>query len=241
MADPVIGITTYRSYNRAGSPLIALNEAYIRAVLMAGGTPVMIPLGVSENRLLGLFKWLDGILFSGGGDVHPSFYGSEPHPLADEVDRDRDRIELNLVNHAVETGKPFLGICRGLQVINVALGGSLYEDIETQTESTIQHQTAKDYPRNHLAHPVDISAGSTLHQILQQLSIQVNSFHHQAIRDLASGLTATALARDSIIEAIELKDHPFGLGVQWHPEGMVENSEMLSLFQAFIQAADSAA
>jgi len=204
----------------------------------AGATPVLIPLGVSDSALAELARRLDGVLFSGGGDVHPQRYGSMPHPKVTYVDEDRDRIELNLVQLAVAKDLPFLGICRGLQLINIALGGSLYEDILEQHPEAQKHDYFPGYPRNHLAHPVEIEGGSLIAQIVGLETAEVNSLHHQGIRRLASGLKATAIAPDGIIETVELSDFPFGLAVQWHPEWLSEHLAMRLLFEAFVQAAD---
>ena len=160
-----------------------------------------------------------------------------PMRFAEEIDRDRDRLEIDLVRKAVDAGKPFLGICRGLQVINIALGGTLYEDILVQRPPALQHQSAPDQPRSSLAHPVEVTPGTHLEAILKEHSVPVNSFHHQSIRTPAADLQVSALAPDNVIEGIELPGHPFGVAVQWHPEWLTENPEMLALFQAFATAA----
>jgi putative glutamine amidotransferase len=181
---------------------------------------------------------LDGILFTGGGDVHPEQYGSQPHPLVDDVDSDRDRVEIHLLQRILGNGLPFFGICRGLQVINVALGGTLFEDILDQRPDSILHRYYPDWPRNHLAHGIQVEEGSRLGQILGESNLQVNSLHHQGIRELAAPLRASASASDGLVEAFELADHPFGLAVQWHPEWLQEHPPMQTLFRAFVQAAD---
>jgi putative glutamine amidotransferase len=236
VAQPVIGITCYRFIHQNGYPYLGINEAYTQSIHNAGGIPVLIPLGLPEENLLTLLPRLDGVLFSGGGDVHPDQYGSQPHPLVDGVDEDRDRVEIFLLHQVLKNRKPFLGICRGLQVINVALGGSLYEDILDQKPNSLRHQLNDEEPRDFLAHEVQIESGSRLAEILQSSQLQVNSLHHQGIRKLADGLLATAFAPDEIIEAFELPDQPFGLAVQWHPEALQAHAPMRRLFQAFIQA-----
>jgi putative glutamine amidotransferase len=238
MPSPLIGLTSYRHLNTYGLPLNSITEAYVRAVSNAGALPVMIPLGLSEETLDALLNKLDGILFTGGGDVHPERYGSQAHPLVDDVDPDRDRVEVHLLNRILEQGLPFLGICRGLQVINVALGGTLFEDILDQRPNSLKHQYYPNWPRNYLAHEVQVEKASQLRRMLGSPTIQVNSLHHQGIRDLAAPLQATAYAPDGVIEAFELTDHPFGMAVQWHPEWLQEHPPMQSIFRTFVRAAD---
>ena len=239
MTAPLIGITTYRTHNRYGNPQICLSEAYISSLAQAGALPVLVPLGLSESALEALLARLDGILFSGGGDVEPEHYGSQPHPLVDNVDPDRDRVELHLIQKTVAAGQPFLGICRGLQVINIALGGTLYEDILDQKPGSLQHSTPDDLPRNHLAHPVRLESDSQISKILDHPEVQVNSSHHQGIRRLASDLKPTAYAPDGLIEAFELPTVQYGLAVQWHPEWLQEHLPMQALFRSFVQACSS--
>jgi putative glutamine amidotransferase len=235
----LIGITTTRSHNLYGLPAISLTEAYINAVLNTGAAPVLIPLGLPDLVLDQLLPRLDGLLFSGGGDMRLERYGGSQHPLVDFVDEDRDRVETLLVQRGVERGMPFFGICRGLQVINVALGGTLYEDLSQQYTGALQHDYSGEQPREYLAHPVQIEAESHLAQILGSVSAEVNSLHHQGIRRLAPSLCATAFAPDGVIEGVELPGYPFGLAVQWHPECLQAHTPMRGLFQAFVGAAES--
>lgn len=237
MPQPLIGLTSYHSLTKSGLPALTVVEAYVRAVAGAGGAPVVIPLGLDEKGLDELLARLDGVLFTGGGDIAPERYHSQPHPKVSEVDNDRDRVELYLVRQVAQQGKPFLGICRGIQVINVALGGSLYEDILDQHAGAIKHDYYPGLPRNYLAHTVSIQNGSSLARILGGDEVQVNSLHHQGVREAAPLLRPLAYAPDGILEAFELPDHPFGLAVQWHPEWLQEHEPMRRLFQAFVQAA----
>lgn len=237
MPKPLIGITTYRFFNSQHAPQLAINEAYSQALIQAGAAPVLIPLGLPEDALTDMLSRLDGVLFSGGGDVQPESYGSQPHPLVDGVDADRDRVEIFLARQITQTPIPFIGICRGLQVVNVALGGSLYEDILEQHTGAQRHQWSSDHPRNYLAHAVTLNPTSRVAAILGKPDIEVNSLHHQGINRLAPNLRAVAHAPDGIIEAIELPGHPFGLAVQWHPEWLQEHAPMRQFFQAFVQAA----
>ena len=237
MTTAWIGITTSRGHSDAGYPIFTLPEAYVDALQQAGAAPVMIPLGLPEEQLSGLLSRVDGVLFSGGGDVHPERYGSAPHPLVDFVDEDRDRVEVLLVNHALQQSLPILGICRGLQLINVALGGTLYEDLGDQLPGSIHHDYSEEHKRDYLAHPVRLEPGSLLAEVLGCSSIQVNSLHHQGIRQLAAGLRTSASAPDGVVEGVELPGYPFGLAVQWHPEWLLAYPPMRRLFNAFVDAA----
>ena len=237
MSSPLIGITTSRIYNRYGFYQIGITEAYIKAVSRAGATPLLIPLGLPDEAYLALLEHLDGVLFTGGGDVQPERYGAEPNTLVRETDPDRDRVEISLLQDCLPGRKPFLGICRGLQLINVAMGGSLYEDLQVQYPGAQRHQYFPEKPRSYPAHRVQINSESHLASVLGTTQTEVNSLHHQGIRQLAESLSASAYAPDGLIEAFELPDYPFGLAVQWHPEWMEEHEAMQALFQAFVKAA----
>jgi putative glutamine amidotransferase len=239
MAAPLIGITTDRYSGGLGLTQQGITQAYIESIYQAGGCPVLVPLGGPEEAYAELVKRLDAILFTGGGDVHPAAYASQPHPRVAYVDEDRDRVEISLLSLTIERRLPFLGICRGLQVINVALGGTLFEDIADQRPGSLKHDDSPGYPRNFLAHAVNVKDGSLLAQVMGQQQVQVNSLHHQAVRRLADGLVPTAFAPDGVVEGLELPDYPFGLSVQWHPEWLPEHLCMRALFKAFIQAAES--
>jgi putative glutamine amidotransferase len=237
MRSPLIGITTYRTKNPAGNPIMALAEHYVQSISRAGGNPVLIPLGLPETQLTSLTAQLDGILFSGGGDIGPESYSVESSPVVKGVDPDRDRVEIQMVRSVISMGLPFLGICRGLQVINVALGGTLYTHIANQHPNAIKHSYNTGWPRDHLPHDVKVNPASRLASILGTISPGVNSLHHQGIRVLAPGLKVSAIAPDELIEGIELPDHPFGLAVQWHPEWLPAHRSMRQLFLAFVEAA----
>lgn len=237
MDSPLIGITSFTHLNQYGYPMNAVMSAYIQAVACAGGSPLLIPLGLEDQAYWTIFERLDGILFTGGGDVHPDRYGGQEHTRVGDVDAERDRVELWLAQAVVDQDKPFLGICRGCQVLNVALGGTLYEDIQDQKDDALKHDYYPDIPRNLLAHDIQINPDSRLAGILESTNTQVNSLHHQAVRQLASRLTPSAHAPDGILEAYELPNHRFGLAVQWHPEWLQEHAPMRKLFEAFVQAA----
>lgn len=234
---PVIGVTTSRLYNKAGQAYLMNMEAYLDAVSQVGGAPLMIPLGLPEEQLNALWQRLDGILFTGGGDVDPQVYGGELHPSVSGVDADRDRVEFLLIRRAVAEQRPFFGICRGIQAINVALGGTLYSDISAQLPNALPHPHDPFTERELLPHTVRIEAGSRLAQILGRTHLPVNSLHHQGVRHLAEPLRPLAYAPDGLIEAVELPGHPFGLAVQWHPEWLQNQQPMQALFSALIEAA----
>lgn len=240
MSVPVIGITTSRKTTQEGISTLSASEAYVQALVQAGACPLLIPNGLPDDLLHVCFSRLDGLLFSGGGDIDPVYYGAENHPLVANVDRDRDRVELYLLEQAIQKGAPFLGICRGFQVVNVGLGGTLYADITAQCANARKHDFFADFPPGHLAHEVKMRAGSRLAQMLGEPVLWVNSLHHQGALDLAPALQAAAIAPDGLVEAVELPGHPFGLAVQWHPEWLTAQPSMRALFRAFVEAAGDA-
>lgn len=242
---PLIGCGTYRKTADQDDPIevYGLMPSYVQAVLSAGGLPVLLPLALSDEDLQDLLLRLDGILLPGGGDMEPSCYGGRAgDPLVRGVDTLRDQFELILIRHALKTEKPLLAICRGLQVFNVAMGGSLWEDVHSQMPGAMRHDYFDNGQRDHLAHDVAVSPNSLLNNILGVRSIRVNSMHHQGIRTLASDLKASAVAPDNLIEAVEVEGHPFALGVQWHPENLLEAEPRMNLlFRRFVQAASGGA
>jgi len=231
---PLIGVITYRNQNLLGFTQFSTSEAYTSSLVNAGAIPLLIPLGQPQANLDALLPHLDGILFTGGGDIAPERYGGAATSLVSDMDPDRDRLEIDLVLQVIKSGKPFLGICRGLQVINVALGGSLYEDINAQRPNSLKHQCFPAYPREHLAHTVRIENDSRLADILKASEVQVNSLHHQGVKRLAHDLLPTAFATDGILEAFELPSYPYGLAVQWHPENLQAHQAMRDLFRSFV-------
>ena len=233
---PVIGITTNHSTNNFGQPLILLQQSYVKAILQAGGVPVLIPSLVAGDGWDALYTRLDGILFSGGGDIGLEHAPGDPHPRIEDVDPERDSVELKLLNAAASDGKPFLGICRGCQVMNVALGGTLYTHIPDQLPGALDHS----YPgnmRRELVHQVKIEEGTYVAEIFGEPIIHVNSLHHQGLKDIAPSLRVAGFAPDGLVEAIELPEHPFGLAVQWHPEWLTDQEGTRNLFAKFVNAA----
>jgi len=233
---PVIGITTNYSKNSYGQPLVLLQQSYVKAIMQAGGVPVLIPSLIAEDGWDALYARLNGILFSGGGDIGLEHSPGHPHPRIDDVDPERDLIELKMLNTAAADGKPFLGICRGCQVMNVALGGTLYTHIPDQLPNALDHS----YPGNMrtvLVHQVKIEEGTHVAEIFGEPIIKVNSLHHQGLKEIAPSLRVAGHAPDGLVEAIELPDHPFGLAVQWHPEWLTDQEGTRNLFRKFVDAA----
>jgi putative glutamine amidotransferase len=218
---------------------VIVGDSYLQAVIKAGGLPVIIPPVLSGQPLRELFARMDGILFTGGGDIDPLLFNGRPHPRVYGIEPTRDTLEIELVRLAAGEGKPFLGICRGIQVVNVALGGTLFTDIADQHTPEIKHDNFPDMPRNHLAHSVRLAEGSRLAQILGSLEVHVNSLHHQGVERVAPGLCSSATAPDQLVEGLELPGHPFGLAVQWHPEWLQEHAAQRALFRALIEAAQA--
>ncbi len=240
MKNPLIGITTNQVFmGRMQLPRIALNTSYIRAVQKAGGVPVMIPVGIHADDFDALLGAMDGILFTGGVDINPARYGAAMHSHITEVDLERDEMEVGMLKWAVQNKKPFMGICRGIELVNVALGGTLYTHLYDQLPNTLYHTCYEgDLPRNFLAHPVNTEANSQLQKILGP-ETWVNSLHHQGIRTVGEGLRATAHSSDGLVEGVELTGFPFGVAVQWHPEELTHIDCMMNLFKAFIQASSN--
>jgi putative glutamine amidotransferase len=238
MTSPLIGITTTHIKNQSPLPTSGISEAYIRSVRDAGGIPLLIPSGLEGQDLDLLRQRLDGILFTGGGDIDPAYFNGRPHARVYGIIPERDQTEIALVRLAAESRWPFMGICRGIQVINVALGGSLYTHIEGQLPGALKHDRTR---RSLLVHSVEVQPETRLARILGKTSVQTNSLHHQGISQVAPPLSVTGRASDGLVEAVELPGNPFGLAVQWHPEWLPEMEEMRHLFEAFVQAAGGVA
>lgn len=241
-AVPLIGIPVYKSEACAPPhiPLYALHRLYCECVLAAGGAPLQIPHGVDQQTLRAIFDRLDGVLLAGGGDVDPAFYDETPSDLVYGVDRERDEMEMALVRWAVAEGKPLFAICRGIQVMNVALGGSLYQDVLTGMPGALRHACFErlGFARDHPAHDVQLSPGSGLIGLLGSDCCTVNSLHHQGLKRIAPGLTPTGRAPDGLVEAVEVEGHVFAIGVQWHPEALAPQDPMMRrLFEGLVQAA----
>lgn len=234
MKRPLIGLTTSVRPDGAGLSSDGLRQTYVQAVRYAGGAPVLIPAG-PEDVLRDTFERLDGLLLPGGLDVAPAEYGEAPHPRLGSVEPERDRVELTLCRWALAGEKPVLGICRGIQVMNVAAGGTLYQDIPSQYKTDIAHASDQTLPRAYLAHNVALEPGMRLTRLVGAEPLPVNSWHHQAIKDLASGLVVSARSADGIIEGAEVPGHRFAVSVQFHPEDLYRLDERIQrLFAGFV-------
>jgi putative glutamine amidotransferase len=227
---PFVGITA-EGRDDKGNVILPLE--YVDAVRRAGGVAVILPVWQADPALL--LAAVDALIIAGGGDIDPVLYGGEAHPAIYSIDRERDDVEIALVRQAFETGTPTLGICRGAQVMNVALGGTLVEHLEDSGLGSTRHRAS---PPAYVPHRVDVLEGSTLHYILAATVIAPLSWHHQAVRRLAPGLIASACAPDDTIEAIESNRLPYFLAVQWHPEmSAVQDPTQQRLFDALVEAA----
>ncbi len=232
---PLIGVTTSVTVDTTPERAY-VNASYLRAVQRAGGIPVLLPPHLEDRARRELWSRLDGIVLTGGGDIDPGRFGETPHPKVYDVSEARDSLELDLVSVAIEKHVPLFAICRGIQVLNVALGGTLHQDIPSEPGSTIDHSPKA--PRDQPAHRVTVSGETRLAEVLGALDVEVNSFHHQAIRTLGRGLREVAWAPDGIIEGVEMPDGDgFVLGVQWHPEDLVDrDAAARRLFEALVEA-----
>ena len=237
MARPLIGITTNPTDAPDRDSLDNLLQAIVQGVERAGGLPVLIPLELGPPTLRALYGRLDGVLLPGGGDVNPRLYGADVTEAVGGVDADRDRVEMDLARWVVADNKPVFGICRGSQVLNVALGGSLYVDTDDHADAE-RHAYYPDLPFDLRPHDVSLAPASRLAQIVGRPTLAVNSLHHQAIRKVAPALRVVARAPDGMVEAVEIEGHPFGLAVQWHPEALPDAPEMRALFKAFVRACE---
>ena len=243
---PVIGVTPdFNPGNREDmggkEPTYFLRARYVRAIEDLGGLPVILPLAAAETDRKRLLSDLDGLLLTGSGpDLPPRLYGERQRYRFAVMSERRSSFESALARLARRAKLPTLGICGGMQAMNVALGGSLVQDIPTQLQSPLVHRQAP--PATELSHTVSIADGSLLHRILRQREIRVNSSHHQSVKRVAPGLAASATAPDGVIEAIESPRHPFFLGIQWHPEFLYDRFEYHQrLFLAFLAAAKTRA
>ncbi|MEK7715937.1 MAG: gamma-glutamyl-gamma-aminobutyrate hydrolase family protein [candidate division NC10 bacterium] len=239
-ALPLIGVTTSVTVDTYPERAY-VNAAYLDAVQQAGGVPVLLAPQLGAAGRAALLARLDGVLLTGGGDMDPARFGEPRHPTVSEVSPARDALEIELTHWALERGVPLLAICRGLQVLNVALGGSLHQDIPSDLPSPLDHsqKALQQTRRSQPVHHVKLQEGSRLAKILGTLEVDVNSFHHQALKALGRGLTAVAWSPDGIIEGAEMQDGGrFVVGVEWHPEELVgHDATARSLFSALVAAA----
>lgn len=235
---PVIGIParsvvdSSNGFRYSGIPL-----TYSSNVERAGGAPILIPLHLSEDTLKAIYSRIDGLLLAGGVDVHPKEFGEDIMPYCGEIDTARDETELRVTRWALKDGRPIFGICRGIQMLNVAAGGSLYQDIPAQIETEQNHSYKQGDPYNLRAHPITLEPDSRIAQWLGTATIDVNSLHHQSLKKIAPGLRVIGRSPDGVVEAVESTDAQFRVGVQFHPELLEDDTRMLKLFEAFVASA----
>jgi len=247
MKRPVIGITCCMDYEdkKRKYPFTFafdyLKRHYTEAVELAGGIPLILP-NIENLELTGdIIKTIDGLLLSGGGDIHPTFFGQKMIRSLQRskkyltITKQRDRFEIELVIKAKKKKIPVFGICKGHQVLNVALGGTLHQDLSLLNRKTIEHST-KGNIKHKKKHKVEIKKGTLLFSIIKKKTIEVDTDHHQVIKDMAPGFITSAKSEDGIIEAIESPEDDFLLSVQWHPEMNLEEKTSLALFKSFIRA-----
>jgi len=236
---PIIGISGMNSRDEDGSGLMAVRPVYLRAIEAAGGIPLLIHLSDDMGVMRRLYTLCDGILLPGGDDVDPSSYGENPHAHLGDVDRQRDTVEIALARWTHEDTKPLMGICRGIQMINVAFGGTLYQDIPSQLPNALDHQ-ANMKTRNWslLSHSIALEPGSWLATCLDTNEVMGNTMHHQAVKDCAPGMRVVGRAPDGVIEAMESSGDQFVVAVQCHPEHLWAKTETRwrRFFEGFIAA-----
>jgi putative glutamine amidotransferase len=228
-------VRTWDAADRTG-----VNSAYVRSVLAAGGVPLILSPLLGPSYAMRALDGVDGVLFTGGEDVDPELYGAQPSPHLNPPSRERDLFELALFAAARQRELPILGICRGIQLVNVALGGTLFQDLPTERAGPVDHNPPSS--RAERAHAVRLAQGSRAAEALGALSVRVNSFHHQAVRDLAPSLIASGWTEDGLVEAVETgPDAPWLLAVQWHPEEMHAEARAPEhgLFRALVERAAS--
>ena len=208
---------------------------YMKVIEECRGLPIMLPFTENTEELLDAYQLCSGILFTGGHDVNPRIYGKEQSEKCGKICPTRDTMESILLKKCLEDNKPFLGICRGIQFINAYLGGTLFQDIPTEYESNVEHHMIAPYDRQ--IHEVEVIAGTRLAKIIGAGKHGVNSYHHQAIKEISDELNIMAKSSDGLIEAVEVKDKKFAIGVQWHPELSYEKSEdSINIIKAFVDA-----
>jgi putative glutamine amidotransferase len=234
MRKPLIGLTPYHDTDNHD---IKMRPTYLRALTAAGAIPVVLPLEASKDDLKQLVDELDGFLFAGGPDVHPFLFGEETREGCGNVSYERDQMELSLLPLILELEKPILGICRGIQILNIGLSGNIWQDIPSQVKREFPIAHTQPFYYDMPSHTVTLKEGSLLSSISGEQVLKVNSMHHQAVKDVAPGLIATAYSPDQLVEAIEMPGYPFFLGVQWHPEYLWKKDDAaFGIFKTFVDA-----
>jgi putative glutamine amidotransferase len=240
---PIIGVVCSRYERKHGGIVAGVSVTYVRAVEGGGAIPLLIHLSEDLSIVEALYRRVDGLLFTGGGDVDPKHYGAERHPKCGAPEGPRDEVELWLARRALADGMPILGICRGVQLINVAMGGTLYQDIPSEIPGALDHYASLNGEgRTLMPHTIQIQANSWLANQLGSAEVHANTFHHQALKDVAPGLRVVANAPDGIVEAVEGTGNSFVAGVQCHPEDLWDAAEPRwhAMFKGFTQIVQQA-
>lgn len=232
---PIIGINAGVSRCENESPAINVGASYVDAVTSAGGIPVVLPPVESLDMAEAHVRLCDGFLLTGGADLDPARFGATPHPTVNRLPLRRENYDFELIRIITEARKPFVAICLGCQEVNVAQGGTLVQDIGSETSTTIRHSVKQNGANT--THPVSIKKNTKLHELVETTTLVTNSFHHQAIKDIGKKITVSSHSEDGVIESFELKDYPFGLGIQWHPERMTDEKEHLAILKGLVEAA----
>lgn len=228
---PVIGIVPLFDDEKQSLWML---PGYMKVIEKAGGLPIMLPLTTDEGELVQAYSLCDGILFTGGHDVNPAVYGQKKKDTCGHTCEERDIMEGFLLEKCIEENKPLFGICRGIQFINGYLGGTLYQDLDTEYDSSTDHHMSPPYDR--AAHEITVLSKTKLAEIIGEGYHEVNSYHHQAIKELSPKVEKMAVSEDGLIEAIAIKNHRFALAVQWHPEFSYENNaDSMKLIEAFVK------
>ncbi|HLR64805.1 MAG TPA: gamma-glutamyl-gamma-aminobutyrate hydrolase family protein [Pseudogracilibacillus sp.] len=234
MKKPIIGVTPSIQSDEKN---YFINRDNAKVIEEMGGIPYILPHSQCEDNILQIAEMIDGLYLTGGNDIDPTFFGEEPHPKLGTINPTRDFFEDELIQQILQLNKPLLGVCRGAQILNISLGGTMYQDIYAQmNRDLIQH--SQNAPVAHGSHFVKVTPDSLLHRIVETDSLRVNSRHHQANKTAGKGLIFSGMANDGVIEAVESTEHHFVLGLQWHPENlaMAGCEQSKKIFTAFIEA-----
>ncbi|MFC2949487.1 gamma-glutamyl-gamma-aminobutyrate hydrolase family protein [Virgibacillus sediminis] len=230
---PVIGVTSSMEVDQSH---YSVTQRNIKAIIRAGGLPVILPYFLDDEDVKEIADKIDGLYATGGYDIDPTIFGEEPHRELGTIIPERDQSEMAVIKKMLETGKPVLGVCRGAQILNIATGGDMYQDIYTQMDKELLQHSQKA-PFSHASHFVNVLEGSLLHRLTGSVQLKVNSLHHQANRNVSGDFQISGTATDGVVEAVESKSHRFALGLQWHPEAMAERGDQASLeiYEAFME------
>lgn len=233
-AGPLIGLNVDASGDDPEHARLSLSTSYVDAITSVGGIPVLLPASLDHTGISKYVELCDGFVMTGGRDITPSRYGDEMSTHTNLLNPRRENFDFALIDAVLKANKPILGVCLGSQELNVALGGSMIQDLPTETSSTIDHRPGH---ADITAHTVDITTGTRLHDIIGTTTLSVNSLHHQACDRLGSGVLVAARAPDGVVESFQVENHDFAMGVQWHPEATT-STEHLAIYKALVEAAE---